>query len=141
LEVGGRYYFDIASYSSFDTIDIPRTTTTVNGGDVIIDLLGSFQPTNNARFTMFTDTSTMGYKDGNGGLLFDNILNADTGSTNFFYPDDRFIAAFGAAPLANENPGGLGGREIVFIYLIPEPAVTGLVSLVVLAYRLRRRSS
>jgi hypothetical protein len=42
LTVGGEYFFDIASHSLFDQIDIRRTITTVTGGDVYINFVGSF---------------------------------------------------------------------------------------------------
>src|SRR5438105_5442442 len=53
--------------SSFDRIDSQRTFTIVNGGDIYLNFLGGFQPTNGATFNLFYDDSTRGYQDPNGG--------------------------------------------------------------------------
>jgi uncharacterized protein (TIGR03382 family) len=77
--------------------------------------------------------------DGNGGDVFDNIRNANTLSTNFFYVDDYFRAVIGDAVLATENPGGLDGRNIIFTYYIPEPGVLAFGLLAGAGWLLRRR--
>jgi len=137
FESGSESYFDIASYTSFDQIDIRRTTTTINGGDVYINFLSGFSPTNGAQFKLFINTSTQGYKDTNGGAIFDNIFDND-GIANPFH--GYFQASWGDAPLAAENPGGLNARNIVFTYLIPEPSAAAFVMLSAAALLLRRRS-
>ena len=146
FEIGSKTYFDLAGYASFDRIDSQRTFTIVNGGDIYLNFLGGFQPTNGAAFNLFYDDSTRGYQDLNGGKVFDNIFNTSTGLTNFFYADDGFTATLGGDPTKtsnggpdSEDPSGLGTPFITFTYFIPEPSVTGLLFMSGAALLLRRR--
>lgn len=132
FEIGSESYFDIASYSSFDQIDIQRTTTTINGGDVYINFLSGFAPTNGAQFKLLIDSSTQGFKDGNAGFIFDNVFDNDGTDQK------RFDVIWGAAPLAAENPGGLAAREVVFVY-VPEPSALALVTATCLLFCRRWR--
>lgn len=120
FQSGSETYLDIASYTSFDKVDIRRTVTTINGGDIYINFLGGFIPTNETQFRLIVNTSTKGMIDGNGGDLFDNIY-----AVNFGNATNLWRAEIGDAVLASEDPGGLDGRNVIFTY-IPEPGATAL---------------
>lgn len=131
---GSETYLDVASYTSFDKIDIPRTVTTILGGDIYINFLGGFIPTNETQFRLIVNTSTKGMIDGNGGNLFDNIY-----AVNFGNATNLWRAQIGDAVLASENPGGLDGRNVIFTY-IPEPSTAMIVAVgALLVWRRRAR--
>ena len=119
--------------ANIDQINFPRTITTVNGGNIFLNV--TFTPTLFQTFRLFIDDSTRGFIDGTPVTpIFDNIFD------NYVEPPGTTERSFRAylADYVFEGEGG-GYKSITFQF-VPEPAGAMAVMLVGTCVLRRTRS-